>query len=180
MEDEIKKSLEDGYMDIDFEDDEDSNKSKSEDFVEEAIFVDMTPVKEKSLETSEEKKSQVFNKDNKLLSEKIIEKKSGNYTEIKYGILGQVVSVKEYTKKKKIKKSTEYFENGQIDLVTDYGPMGSYRSMKYGIDGASISYVEKHTDGTSDAYYYDVDKNGSTLHVKMNRQKEVIEKKIER
>ena len=52
--------------------------------------------------------------------------------------------------------------------------------MMYNVDGSRVSFVDKHEDGTADAVYFDVDNKGAKLEVKMDANKNVIDKKIVR
>lgn len=167
-------SDEDLYTGTDFKDDEDDEELKS------AEFVDSIPEEIKIETTATEKISKFFGENKKLLAEKIIEKKSGKIIEIKYNELGGKLLVTERDKTKKITKCTDYYENGALKMVTDYGVSGSYRSMLYNPDGSWQSLVIKHSDGTADATYYDADKRGTNLIVKLDANKNVIEKRTEK
>lgn len=172
---EDKKSDEDLYAGVDFDDDE-----SVADELKNAEFVDAKPAEVKIEQTAKESTSKFFNEDKKLIAEKIIEKKSGKIIEIKYNELGGKLLVTEKDKNKKIVKCTDYYENGALKMITDYGVNKSYRSMMYNADGSWHSLVIKHEDGTADATYFDADKKGSNLIVKMDKDKNVIEKRIER
>ncbi len=169
MDDKIEKVSEDLYADTDFEDDEELNNS---------YFIGIEPKNIKIIEKKEEKTSQFYDGSNKLLAEKIIEKKSGKIIEIKYDPMGFKVSYIEKDKNKRLTKSIKYYENGQQKMVTDYGKNGDYKSLAFNVDGSRQSYVEKHKDGTADAIYYDADGKGNNVVVKMDSNKEVLEKRV--
>ncbi len=171
MDEEIKNTSEDVYTDIDFEDEEKELKAS------EFINVPLKSIKIKEVE--EGKMSQFFDEKEKLVGEKIIHKKSGKIIEIKYNDLGLKTSYSEKSKDKKLIKVIDYYENGSIKLTVDYKPDGSYKSLMYNIDGSRLSYVEKHPDGTADAIYYNADTKGGTLYVKLDKNKEPIEKRVE-
>lgn len=168
----IENNSEDFYTDIDFDEDENELKDSK--------FIGIEPDNIKIENNKDEKTSKFFNKEEKLLAEKIIEKKSGKIIEIKYNILGNKTSVTERDKEKKIKKLVEYYENGIQKLVVDYGKNGAYKSMAYNPDGSRASYVDKNEDGFAEAIYFDVDKEGSKLIVKLGPNKEVLEKRVEK
>lgn len=174
MVNEFEKNSEDEYAGVDFKDDGTDDELKA------AEFIGVEPKSVKLQENETEKMSQFYSEDDKLLAEKIIDKKTGAITEIKYTALGKKESVTIRDKDKVIRKSTDYYEGGSLKLVTDYGRDGSYKSMMYNVDGSRQSYVEKHKDGTADAVYYDADGKGAKLLVKLDRNKEVLEKKLVR
>lgn len=173
MEEEIKKTSEDIYAATDFSDDE-----TNEDDLKNAEFIDITPKEIKLSDTKDEKLSRFYNDDDKLVAERIIEKKSGKIVEIKYNPLGQKELVMVRDKDKTLRKTTDYHANGVIQMVTDFERDGSYKSTVYNIDGSRQQYVVKHKDGTADAIYYDADGKGTNVLIKFDANKEVIEKKI--
>ncbi len=170
-----KESSEDMYAACQFDD-----ESSNDDELKSAEFIDVEPVDVKIEKTEKENISKFFGENKKLLAEKIIEKKSGKIIEIKYDELGGKKLVTERDKNKKITKCTDYYANGAIKMITDYGVGISYRSMMYNADGSWHSLVEKHEDGTADATYFDADKKGTNLIVKLDANKNVIEKRTEK
>lgn len=173
MDNEKENYNEDKLIDFDF-DDEDKEELLDSKFIAEA------PVETKFKKTKEEKISQFYDKNKKMLAEKIIETKTGDIIEIKYRESGIKESYVKKDKKKRIKKAIDYYENGVKRLSTDYEANGSYKSSLYEPDGTLKSFVNKHADGTSDSIYYNIDNKGTKLLVKMDANKEVIEKKVVR
>lgn len=173
MGEEIKRTSEDNLTDIDFEDEEEKELKKSN-----FLKTDVKACKLK--EDNDSLISEFYGNDEKLIGSKVIHKKSGHILEITYNFIGGKETVSEYDKNKKLIKAVDYYENGQIKLSTDYGPNGSYKSMMYNVDGSRVSFVDKHEDGTADAVYFDVDNKGAKLEVKMDANKNVIDKKIVR
>ncbi len=172
MDDKINKSSEDLLADVDFEEDKEEQELKKSDFLKTNIETYKLKEEDDSLI------SEFYNKDKKLVGSKVIQKKSGHILEITYNLIGKRESVVEYDKNKTLIKATDYYENGQVKLVTDYGKNGSYKSMMYNVDGSRLSFVEKYADGTADAIYFDADNKGTRVEIKMDKDKNVIEKKI--
>ncbi len=172
MNEEIKKTSEDALADIDFEDEKEEKELKDISFLK----VDAKTCKLK--EEDDSLVSEFYSNDEKLVGSKIIHKKSGHIIEITYNFIGGKETVSEYDKEKNLIKSVDYYENGQVKLSTEYGKNGSYKSMMYNVDGSRLSYVEKYIDGTADAIYFDADNKGTRVEVKMDKDKNVIEKKI--
>ncbi len=167
------KIPEDSYAVLDF-DDEDADELRNSEFIE------FEPKTTKLKETSAEKISEFYDENNKIIGTKIIEKKSGAITEIKYSAGGAKTSVIIRGKDKKILKNIEYYENGIVRLSTNYAKDSSYKSIAYNVDGSRKSYVVKHKDGTSDSVYYNADGKGGNLIVKMDAAKNVLEKRLEK
>ncbi len=172
---EEEQNSEDLYADIDF-DEEDKDDIELKD----AKFIAETPKTVKKKENKEEKLSQFFNDEDKLIGEKIIQKKSGEIIEIKYDPLGHKEGVLYKNKDKFLKKAVDYYANGSIKMVTEYEKNGGYKSLMYNADGSRQSFVEKHPDGTADAVYYDADAKGTTMYMKLDKNKNLIEKRFER
>ena len=172
MKEEIKKTSEDILADIDFEDDKEENELKNIGFIKADVKAYELKKEEDSLI------SEFYNKDEKLVGSRVIQKKSGHILEITYNSIGGKETVSEYDKEKNLIKSVDYYENGQVKLSTEYGKNGSYKSMMYNADGSRLSFVEKYIDGTADAIYFDADNKGTRVEVKMDKDKNVIEKKI--
>lgn len=166
------KISEDLYADIDFDDEDGEELRNSE-------FIDIEPAKVELKDSGKEKISKFYDENNNMIAAKVIEKKSGSIMEIKYGAPGKKSSVTLRDKNKKIRKNTEYYENEIPRLTTDYALDGSYKSVKFNVDGSRQSYVIKHSDGTADCVYYNADGKGGNLIVKMDAAKNVIEKKLE-
>ena len=172
MSDEIKKSSEDSLADIDFEDENEEKELKKSGFLKTVVKAFKLKEEEDSLI------SEFYGENDKLVGSKIIQKKSGHILEITYNLTGGKESISEYDKNKNLIKALDYYENGQVKLSTEYGPNGSYKSMMYNIDGSRLSFVEKYIDGTADAIYFDADNKGTRVEVKMDKDKNVIDKKI--
>ncbi|MCD8024693.1 MAG: hypothetical protein LUE64_04090 [Candidatus Gastranaerophilales bacterium] len=173
MDEEIKKTSEDLYADIDFDD-------ENEDILKDTRFIDVPPKDIKFEENKKEILSKFFGENDKLVGERIIEKKSGEITEIKYDDFGKKVSVVFRGKDKKVKKSIDYYESETVRQVTNYAPDGTFKAITYNIDGSKQNYLEKHEDGSADAVYFNVDGNGAKLIVKLDENRQVIEKHVEK
>ncbi len=170
---EIKKISEDMYAAVDFDEDtENVDESKG------AEFDDIEPVKFDISPDEILNRLPVFSDDNKLVSEKIIVKASGHTLEIKYDFLGQKESVREFDKNGLLVKATDYYANGQPKQTSDYGKNGAYKTLSFNIDGSRISFAQKYEDGLADAICYDVDKKGSKLAIKFDKDKNVLEQKL--
>ena len=172
MNEDNKKNSEDIYLDIDFDEEQNNEELRKCKFVNAEI---------KSVKIKKDKESNMsefYDTKDKLVAQKIIHKKTGHILEINYNSLGGKESVTEYDKNKILIKATDYYENGQIKLLTDYGPKGSYKSMMYNVDGSRLSFVEKFQDGTAQAIHYDVDNNGTKVMIKFDENKNVIEKGV--
>ena len=173
MSEEEKKYSEDALEGVEFDDEYDELKN--------AEFVSEKPASVKLRNSKDEIASQFLDENQNVIGEKIIEKKTGDVIEIKFFQNGKKESYIRRDKQKRIRKAVDYYENGIMKLATEYGPDGvSYKSMKYDPDGTRVSYVDKHKDGTADAIHFDFDGKGSNLIVKMDANKEVIEKRVEK
>ena len=170
---EENKISEDLYTDIDF-DDEDSDELRNTE------FIDIEPSKIELKDSGKEKISKFYNENNDVIAAKVIEKKTGSVMEIKYNEAGKKASVNIKDKNKKLRKNTEYYENEMPRLMTDYALDGSYKSVLFNVDGSRQSYVIKHSDGTADAVYYNADGKGGNLIMKLDANKNVLEKRIEK
>ena len=172
MDDEIKKNSEDMYADTDFSDDDSDEELKN------AEFIDITPKKIKLNDTKDEKQSMFYDENDKLVAERIIEKKSGKVIEIKYNSLGKKQLVMEKDKDKHLRKTIDYYEGGTVQMITDFEKEGSYKSVVFNVDGSRQQYVVKNKDGTADAIYYDADGKGTNVLIKFDENKNAIEKRI--
>ena len=161
---------ENGLAGVDIDDENDS--------LQDAEFVDCEVKSAKTVDLEKETVTQFFDENNKVVGEKVIEKKTGSVMEIKYGAEGQKKSIMIRDKKKRLRRAVDYHENGVQRLVTDYETNGAYKSTLYNPDGTRVSYVVKHNDKTADAIYYNADGKGNNLVLKLDKNKEVIEKKI--
>lgn len=168
------KISEDLYTDVDFEDDESKESKKTPE------NIDIEDEIEELLSDVGNKVTEFYSEDKSVLEKKIVEKKSGETVEITYTLFGKKQTVTKKDKNNKIRKFVEYHINGVLKEMTEYGLDGSYKMLTYNIDGSWLTNITKHSDGTSDAIYYDADKNGTNLIVKMDKNKKVIEKRFEK
>lgn len=171
MDENLEKISEDLYTDIDFEDDEQISKAEVDSVIDEI---------ENLIEDKQNKVTVIYSDDNTTLEKKIIEKKTGEIVEITYDLLGQKQTITKKDKDRKIRKFVEYYANGVLKESTEYETDGSYKLLSYNADGSWLTSIVKHSDGTSDVIYFDADKKGTNFIVKLDKNKEVIEKRFER
>lgn len=167
----FEDDFEDSLLEIDFDDLKDESKK--------IVFLE-GKAKDVDVEESDEESRAIFyGENNKPLCAKIIEKKSGETTVIKYNLLGGKERVQKWDKDGNAKETITYFENGVVDTIKIMGPNRSYRCTQYNIDGTQVSFIIKHPDGTTDAEYYDADGRGNgTIFLKFDANNNVIDKKF--